>query len=171
VALLALAGCSGADEGNRQVGSNEIVAALARVEVRPGLWEMTSAIVSVSQPGLPLEIAQRMKGPRPTVQHCVTPEQASRPDSNFLAARRGGRCRDEAFEMSGGRIAGTTLCRDAAGAETRLRMTGRYGAERFELRSEIETAGIGAGRTMALVMRQSGRRVGECAQSGGEAKT
>lgn len=171
MALLAFAGCSDPDERTRQVGSNEVAAALARVEVRPGLWEMTSAIVSVSQPDLPLEIAERMKGPRPGMRHCITPAQASRPDSNFLAARRGGRCRDEDFEMSGGRIGGTTICRDDAGAETRLRMTGRYGPERYELRTEIETPGIGPGRTMALVMRQSGRRVGDCAQSGGESKT
>lgn len=168
--LLGLAGCGDGREGNDQVAGNAVAAALAEVEVRPGLWEMRSAIVSVSQDGLPLEIAERMKGPRRTVRHCITPEQAARTDANFLAARRSGRCRDEAFEMRSGRIAGTTVCRDETGAETRLRTTGRYTAERYEMRSEVETPGIGSGRRMTLVTRQSGSRIGECPRRGEETK-
>jgi hypothetical protein len=161
-ALAALAGCGDGEQGNERVAGNDAPSALDRIAVRPGLWDVTSVIDSVSQEGLPHEIAERMKGPRRNVRHCITPEQAARSDASFLAARRSGRCRDEAFEMSGGRIAGTMACRDEAGVATRLRLSGRYAAERYEVRTEIETPGIGPGRVMTLVTRQSGRRVGEC---------
>lgn len=140
--------------------------ALSQVEVRPGLWEVASDILSASQEGLPHAVAERMKGRRRAFRHCITPAEAARPDANFLAARRDGRCRDEAFEMRGGRIAGRMVCRDGAGAETRVRMSGRYAPERYEMRMEMETPGIGRGRVMTLVTRQTGRRVGECSEEG-----
>lgn len=169
-AIAAFAGCSEGGQRERQAAENEVAASLTRVEVRPGLWEMRSAIVSVSQAGLPHEIAERMKGPRRTVRHCITPVQAARADGSFLPAGGGGRCSEEAFEMRSGRIAGTATCRDEAGAETRLRRTGRYEAERYEVRTEIETPGIGPGRVMTLVTRQAGRRVGDCPEGGEERK-
>ncbi|HYJ29585.1 MAG TPA: DUF3617 domain-containing protein [Allosphingosinicella sp.] len=168
--IAALAGCGEGGQRERQAAENNVAAALAQVEIRPGLWEMTSAIVSVSQIGLPHEIAERMKGPRRTVRHCITPVQAARNDANFLPAGGGGRCSDETFEMNSGRIAGTAICRDEAGAETRLRRAGRYAAERYEVRTEIETPGIGPGRVMTLVTRQSGRRVGDCPEEREERK-
>jgi len=168
VALAVLTGCGEADRNNKQVAGNEVAAALARVEVRPGLWEARTEVVSVSQEALPHEIAERMKGPRPTVRHCITREQAARPGASFLAARRSGRCSDEAFEMRAGRIAATTVCRREGAVETRLRTTGRYSAERYEMRIEIETPGIEPGRTMTLVTHRSGRRIGDCPEAGGE---
>ena len=159
---LALCGCGGAGPAENSVERNEAPARPAQVEVRPGLWEIESAIVAVSEKGLPREIAERMKGPRRTVRRCITSEEAARPDAGLLAARRTGRCSDEAVEMRGGRIAGAMTCRDDAGAGTRLRIGGRYRAEAYEIRIAMETPGIGPGRTMTLVTRQSGRRVGDC---------
>ena len=164
-AAAAVCGCGSAPEDN-EVSRGEVARELARVEVRPGLWEVSTRIVAVAQEGLPHEVAERMKGRRRGFRHCITPAQAARPDANFLAVRGSGRCRDEAFAMSGGRIAGTMVCRDPGGAETRVRMSGAYGPERYEIRMEMATPGIGAGRTMILETRQQGRRVGECGNEG-----
>jgi hypothetical protein len=165
LAAVALASCGGETQRN-EVGPGEVARELSRVEVRPGLWDVSTEIVSATQQGMPHELAERMKGRRRAFRHCITPEQAARPDANFLAARRSGQCRDEAFAMRAGRISGTMLCRDPAGAETRVRMSGDYGAERYDMRMEIETPGIGAGRVMTLVTRQAGRRIGDCSEEG-----
>ena len=162
IAGLALCGCGGTGPAENAAERNQAAANSPAVEVRPGLWEVRSAIVAVSEQGLPREIAEQMKGPRRTVRRCITPEEAARPAAGLLAARRTGRCSDEAVERRDGRIEGAMTCRDEAGAATRLRIGGRYRAEAYEIRIEMETPGIGPGRTMTLVTRQSGRRVGDC---------
>jgi hypothetical protein len=164
-AAAALAGC-GREAERKEIDRNEVAQALAAVEVRPGLWEVTSDVASVSEPGLPLEVAERMKGRRHGVRHCITPEQAARPDASFLASRRAGRCRDEAFEMAGGRISGAMVCREDGGLESRVRMSGRYGPEAYEMRMEMETPGIARGRVMTIATRQAGRRIGDCPAQG-----
>ena len=163
VAAVLLSGCGSQPQQNA-VSRGEVARSLSRVEVRPGLWQVSTEILSARQQGLPHKIAERMKGRRREFRHCITPEQAERPDANFLAARRTGQCRDEAFAMEGGRIGGRMVCRDPAGAETRVRMSGRYTPEQYEMQMEMETPGIGAGRVMTLVTRQAGRRLGPCPQ-------
>jgi hypothetical protein len=166
--LFAVAACSGGDEEageNVSTDRNAVAADLARVEVRPGLWEVRSEVLSATQPGMPVELAERMKGPRGAARHCITPAQAARPDAAFLAGRRSGRCSYSDFAMRGGRIAGSMVCRAADGAETRARMSGTYTPEAFDTRMDMETPGFG-GATLAVVVRQSGRRVGECGSEG-----
>jgi hypothetical protein len=169
----ALLGCRSEPKRN-ELDRNEVAQALASMEVRPGLWEVTSDIVSATEPGLPVEVAERMKGRRRAVRHCVTPEQAAQPSSSFIAVRRSGRCRDEAFEMAGGRISGAMVCRDGSGVESRVRTSGRYSPESYEMRMEMETPGILKGRVMTIVTREAGRRIGDCPaeglQAGGEKK-
>jgi hypothetical protein len=172
-AALAAAGCGNDGAGEAANGTvtdpGEVARDLASVVVRPGLWEVASAVVEARQPGLPVELANRIRGPRAAVRHCITPEQAARPDAAFLAGRRSGQCSYRDFAMQDGRIGGAMTCRDPGGAETRARMSGRYGPERFEMRMDMETPGIGAG-TLAVVVRQSGRRIGDCPAGEGGTK-
>lgn len=169
VAIGLIAGCGkpAPEAGNAgaQTALSDVARQLARVEVRPGMWEVSSEIVSASQPDMPHALAERMKGPRGTARHCITPEQAARPDANFLAGRRSGQCSYRDFAMQGGRIAGTMACRDPAGAETNARMSGGYTAENFDMRMDVLTPGLG-GATLSVVVRQSGRRVGDCVREG-----
>jgi hypothetical protein len=169
-AALAAAGCGGADRDDDNATAkaherNAIAAELARVQIRPGLWEATSEVLSVAQPGLPHEMAEQMKGRRSVGSVCITPERAARPDGGFLdAAGRG--CTHSGFAMRGGRAEGTTVCRDpAGGAETRARLNGRYGPEYFDFELEMTTPGFG-GQSMTVLARRSGRRVGECTRKG-----
>ena len=167
IGVIAACGETAPEAGNAgaQTAPSDVARQLARVEVRPGLWEVASEIVSASQPGMPHMLAERMKGPRGTGRHCITPEQAARPDANFLAGRRSGQCSYRDFTMLGGRIAGTMACRDPAGAETSARMSGTYRAENFDMRMDLETPGLG-GATLNVVVRQSGRRIGDCVREG-----
>jgi hypothetical protein len=161
-ALLALAACGSGGEGNQAISANDAVEQLAAVQVRAGLWEVNSDIVSASQQGLPPEMAEQMKGRRRSARHCITAEQAARPNAHFLAARGGEECVYSRFEMRGGRLSGAMTCRDADGAETQARMSGAYDAESYRTRMDIRTPGIGSGRVMILVVQETGRRVGDC---------
>jgi hypothetical protein len=169
--LFAAAGCGGGggdDEAGGNAGTadrNAVAADLARVQVRPGLWEVSSEVLSASQPGIPVELAERMKGPRGAARHCITPEQAARPNAAFLGRQRTGQCNNGDFAMRDGRMAGTMTCRAPDGAETRVRVSGTYAPETFDMRMNVETPGFGGG-TLALAVRQSGRRVGECGSEG-----
>lgn len=168
--LLALAACGGeADDGAGQ--REDAAREQARIELRPGLWEVSSEILSASQEGLPTELAERARGRRREARHCLTPEQAARPDANALMLGRSESCTHEGFAMRGGRIADVMTCRAPDGAVTRARVSGRYGPEAYEMQLEIDTPGIGAGRNMRLVTRQTGRRVGNCpARAQGESR-
>jgi putative hemolysin len=166
-AFLALASCSGGGEvGNaaeENIGSSardDIARDLARVEIRPGLWEVNSEILAASQPRLPHEMAEGIKGRRPVRRHCITPERAARPDGGFLNSA-GSRCTHRGFAMRGGRLEGTTICAHPEG-ETRATLTGRYTPERFDFESEIQTPGYG--EVMTIRGRHVGRRIGECRQ-------
>lgn len=163
--LLPLAGCGDAGEGNGAAAREQVARELARVEVRPGLWEVDTEIVQAAQPGLPAELAARLKGRRPSYRHCISSEQAARPDANFLAGGRDANCTYGDFAMRDGRIAGAMRCRDAEGLETAATMSGSYGPDRFDMQMEIETPGLGGGK-MSLVARRSGRRIGDCPAEG-----
>lgn len=162
-ALLTLAACGdGGGDGNATKSDGNSAPAAPRVQIRPGLWEVSSEILSASEQGLPSELAQRARGRRQVARHCITAEQAARPDGNVLMLGRSGGCTHEGFDMSGGRIADTMTCRAQDGAVTRARAQGRYGPDAYAMQMEIETPGLAEGRTMRLVTRQTGRRRGEC---------
>jgi hypothetical protein len=173
VACLALAACGGeggeggggadaAQQNSRASARGEIARDLARVEVRPGLWEVNSELLAVSQAQLPHEMAEGMKGRRPPRRHCITPERAARPDGGFLDSA-GSRCTHRGFAMRGGRLEGTTICPHPEGGETRATLNGRYSPEHFDFESQIQTPGFG-GAVMTIRARHVGRRVGECSE-------
>jgi hypothetical protein len=137
---------------------DEVAGELARMEVEPGLWLLTSEVVEVRAPGLPRDVRNRMVGPRRQLRHCITPEQAARPDANFLAARRERDCTYRDFAVRDGRISGSMLCSDA-----RARMDGRYGPRAYDMRMEMESP-LPDGAVMTLELRTRGRRIGACGQ-------
>jgi hypothetical protein len=157
--------CCGGETGPQAVDANAVAEQLAALQVRPGLWQVDTVIESASQPGLPVAMAERLKGPRPSARRCITPEQAARPDASFLARRQAGTCTDRAFEMRGGRIVAAMSCRAPDGAVSEVSTTGTYGQERYDLRVEMTTPGIGPGATLTIVSRQTGRHVGDCPNS------
>lgn len=170
LALLAaatLAGCGGTEPEGRNMSAEEVASELAGLQIRPGLWETSSEIVAADAPGMPREMLSGMMGPRSTTRHCITPEQAARPDANFLAQRDQGNCSYRDFSMADGRMRGTMTCGPAGSEEmVTMAMDGEYGAERYDLVMDMTTAGLPGGGDMRIEARTTGRRIGDC--EGGE---
>ena len=156
-----LAACSdeAPEAGNMSV--NEVAAELANVRINPGYWESTSEVLNVTAPNLPREVQSRMKGPPQSSRHCISEEQAARPDANFLATQRDN-CAYRDFAMREGRIQGTMVCSggEMPGEATAV-MSGRYDPDSYDMRMRMEMDGP-AGATMIIETRASGRRVGDC---------
>jgi hypothetical protein len=162
---LTLAACSGEAPEGRNMSVNEVAAELASIRIDPGLWESRSEVLDVTAPNLPREVQNRMKGPPQVTRHCISEEQAARPDANFLATQRDN-CTYRDFAMREGRIEGSMICQggDITG-EARATMNGRYGPDRYEMRMRMEMDGP-ADATMVIETRASGRRIGECPAEG-----
>lgn len=161
-AIFLLTAACGAQDVVRNQTEAEIANQLAGVTIEPGLWETASEVLSVSAPGLPVQVQRRMIGPRPSARACITPEQARRPDGNFLAASAGNRCHHQGFSMRGGRIGGTMRCAEPGlNRPTIATMQGRYGPGAYALDIRMETA-MPDGATMVLELRSRGRRIGVC---------
>lgn len=157
LAAAALAGgCGGAGADN--MTDAEVAAELAGMRIEPGLWQVSSEVVDVRAPDLPHEVRQRMIGPRRRMRHCITPEQAARPDANFLAARPGSACVYRDFRVRGGRLSGRMTCPEASAS-----MRGSYGPRAYDLRMEMESP-MANGATMTLELRSRGRRIGDCGE-------
>ena len=164
-ACISLLSCSEEEPEVRNMSVNEVAAELANVRISPGLWESTSEVLNVTAPNLPRDVQNRMKGPSTTTRHCISEEQASRPDANFLATRQDN-CAYRDFTMRAGRMQGTMVCRggDMPGEATAT-MNGEYGPESYDMRIRMEMAGP-VDSTMTIETRASGRRVGECPAEG-----
>jgi hypothetical protein len=164
-AALLAASCGGAPE-SRNMTANEVAEELAEIRIEPGLWEVRSEVVSVSAPGLPLVTRNRMVGPRPTVRNCITPEQAARPNSNFLSGGNTGNCAYRDFSMDGGRMRGAMTCRneDPPGI-TEAAMDGTHRPGGYDMTMRMETQLPGGG-VMQVETRTQGRRLGECPAGG-----
>lgn len=139
--------------------------------VRPGLWQSKVTIEKVDMPGMPPEMASRMKSmmaeSRPhDFQTCLTPEDVQKPNEDFFAGKNN-ECRYEHFTMGGGKIDAVMHCGKGAGAST-MRMAGTYSPDAYQMQmaTEAET-GDEAGRAMQMQMRVEARRVGECSAKQG----
>ena len=153
-ALPAVASCG--DRPERNMTTAEVAGQLSGMEIAPGLWEISSEVVDVRAPDLPREVRNRMVGPRTRQRHCITPEQAARPNANFLAARRDSGCTYRNFSVRGGRLEGAMTCPDATAT-----MRGRYGPQAYDMRMEMESP-VPGGAVMILDVRARGRRIGDC---------
>lgn len=167
-AVLTCAGCGGGgDAGNQEMTVNEVAKQMSAVRIEAGLWETTTEVTSASAPGMPPEALKQMTGRQTTGSNCVTPEQAARPDANFLTAQENNACRYQGFSMENGRIQGTMTCgAEGAPGEMRMTMDGEYGARSYDMRMEMVTSGMPGGQSMTMEARTTGRRVGECPAEG-----
>jgi len=157
--LLAAAGCGG--ETARNMTAEEVAGELADLRIEPGLWELTSEVTDVRAPDLPHEVRNRMIGPRSRIHHCITPQQAEQPSANFLAFRSESACVYRDFTLDDGRLRGAMACPDAT-----ARMDGRYGAQAYEMRMQMESP-VPGGSTMTLEVQARGRRIGDCREGEG----
>src|SRR3546814_8697170 len=105
----------------------------------PVAWEATNEIVSVSAPGVPAEALSQMIGQKTTARNCITPEQAAKPNANFLAVQENSNCTYQDWSMDGGKMSGTMTCTGGKMPGTMgLKMDGTYGDEAYALTMDME---------------------------------
>lgn len=158
---LAAAACGDGERGNMTV--EEVAAELRNVRVEPGLWDMSSQVLAASGPNLPREAQARIERHRQNVRNCISPEQAARPEANFLRRREGGICIYRDFSMRGGRLRGEMRCTGGGlpGSMTTT-MDGQYGPRRYDVRMRMTSTGMPEGANMIIDTRTLGRRIGDC---------
>ena len=168
---LALAACSKGPTVSATNASGEEVAAQVKASgmdsqfVSPGHWQMTMTVAEMTIPGLPPQMAEKMKshmGQSKVHESCLTPEQVKRPREDFFAGGDKG-CRYDHFTMGGGKIDALMKCSGDTGART-MTMTGTYSPDAYHM--AIASTGAGApGNPMAgmsMKMEMDAKRTGEC---------
>jgi hypothetical protein len=139
--------------------------------VRPGLWQSKVTIEKFDMPGMPPEMAQRMKAMMAENQGhdfetCLTPEDVQKPKEDFFAGKNK-ECRYDHFTMGRGKIDAVMHCGKEAGAQT-MRMAGTYSPDAYQMQmgTKVDAGGEGA-QAMQMQMRVEARRVGECSAKQG----
>jgi hypothetical protein len=134
--------------------------------VRPGLWHSKVTIEKFDMPGMPPEMAERMKvmmaeNQGHDFQTCLTPEDVKHPKEDFFAGRNN-ECRYDHFAMGDGKIDAEMHCGKDSGTST-MRMAGSYSPENYTMHmaSEVD-ASDEAEHAMQMQMRVEAHRVGEC---------
>jgi hypothetical protein len=179
LAFAALAACNSDPQVDAKNASVAEVAEKVRKSgageafVRPGLWESKITIEQLDLPGMPPEMAGKMKqmmaqNQPQAIKNCLTPEDVKKPKEDFFAGQNKG-CRYDRFTMGGGKIDAVMRCGGEQGAQV-MEMAGTYSpdAYRMQMSNKVEAAAKGAQGAMAMRLRIDARRVGEC--SGKEAQ-
>lgn len=168
---IALAACSKGPTISATNASGEEVAAKVKASgmdtqfVAPGHWQMTMTIREMSVPGLPPQMAERMKthmGQAKVHESCLTPEDVKKPKGDFFGAADKS-CRYDHFTMGGGKIDALMKCNGGEGART-MTMTGTYSADAYHM--AVASTGPGAPGNpmtgMSMKMDMDAKRTGEC---------
>jgi len=181
IATLLLAGCgsqsANQQSANQQASGNQLAASgqtatataggSGGLNIQPGLWEVTMEMRTVEASGMPAGMHMPQVPPS-TIRSCVTPEQVSRANANFLSGggHAGMSCDYSGVTVAGGRIQGTSTC-GRAGMQATVTMDGSFTPTSYDINQQMHSTMHG--RTMSSTNHLVGRRVGECApgQAGG----
>lgn len=136
--------------------------------VRPGLWQSKVTIEKLEMPGMPPEMAGRMKAMMAQNQEhgfetCLTPEDVKKPKEDFFSGKDN-QCRYDRFTMGSGKIDAVMRCGKGAGAQT-MQMAGTYSPDSYQMQTSMTAAadkGAAGASGMDMQMRIEARRVGEC---------
>lgn len=132
--------------------------------INPGKWQSKVTIESINVPGMPSEIAQRMKQTIAQVrgfESCLTKEDVKQPKEDFFTGKND-QCRYDHFTMSGGKIDAVMRCEEGNGTQV-MRMAGTYSPDSYQMRMAMEHEGGKADEAaLAMKMRVEAHRVGQC---------
>jgi hypothetical protein len=171
-----LAGCSG-QSANQQAGGNQPAAEQSKaaapaggsgsLAIQPGEWEITMEMQATQVSGMPAGV-QMPQLPPTTTRSCVTPEQVSRANGNFLSGggHAGIDCDYSGVTVAGGRIQGTSTC-SRSGMQATATMDGSFTPTSYDIHQQMHST-MG-GRSTSSNTHLTGRRVGECAPGEAEA--
>ncbi|HEY8591868.1 MAG TPA: DUF3617 domain-containing protein [Sphingomicrobium sp.] len=174
---LPLAACNQSPEVKAKDASVEEVAKKVREAggdqsmIRAGLWQSKVTIEQLDMPGMPPEMASRMKTMMAQNQPhgfetCLTAEDVKRPKEDFFAGKNN-QCRYDHFTMGSGKIDAAMRCGSKEGTQV-MQMAGTYSPESYQVQTamNMETKGHDEGG-MAMRLRVEAHRVGECTASQG----
>ena len=172
-AMAVLAACNSKTSVQAENASVAEVAAATKdaVKLEPGKWETTVKILSIEGPGITPATAGAMKQQTQKAETCLTPEQAAKPPQDMLGAAKN--CMYEKYEMGGGTMSGTLVCKGMPGmpaGEMRTSMSGKFASTSYELTSET-TVNMPGGPTgngkMTSKSQVTGKRLGACDATAG----
>jgi hypothetical protein len=176
IALIAcavpLAACNSSPKVNERNASVAEVAQKVREAgvdqslVRPGRWESKVTVEQFDIPGMPAEMAQRMKSMMAEKQEhgfvsCLTPEDVKRPKEDFFAGKNK-ECRYDHFTMGGGKIDALMRCDGKSGSAPVMQMAGTYSPDSYQMQTSMKMAGGAGVEGMSMQLRIDAHRVGEC---------
>jgi len=135
--------------------------------VKPGLWESKVTIEKFDVPGMPAEMAQRMKtmmaeNQEHGFQSCLTAEEVKRPKEDFFAGKDN-ECRYEHFTMGDGKIDAAMQCGRKGSSTQVMQMAGTYSPESYQMQTSMRMEGGKSPEgAISMTMRVEAQRVGEC---------
>jgi len=132
--------------------------------IEPGLWQSKVTLHEVNIPGMPPEMATRMKTMMAERQeksnsHCITAEQVKKPKEDFFGGQDKS-CHYAQFTMGGGKIDIQMVCNREGMTQT-MNMKGSYTPTTYSMDMASQGSG-GEQGTMSMKMHVDSRRVGEC---------
>jgi hypothetical protein len=134
--------------------------------LNPGRWESTVRIEKVDIPGMPAELADRMKKAMAgrTSASCLTPEEAKKPAAEFFAGKDRQGCRYDHFRMGDGKLDAKMTCGGGQGGGATIAMKGDYTPDSFQLGMTMDGRGMAKAPqgAMSMAMAVSSKRVGNC---------
>ncbi len=168
-AAVALSGCGEKTVTATNATPTEVAEKVAAAQaseqfISPGRWEATMTIHDMSIPGMPPEMAARMKtmtAKPKTFDSCVTPEEAKKPKEDFFSGEADKSCRYDSFSMGGGVISAVMRCSSEGGTQI-MKMNGKYGPESYHLDVNTSASGKDPMAAMTMSATMDARRTGPC---------
>ena len=148
--------------------ANKVEAARQDMDfLRAGKWVTKGRIDELSAPGMPAELAERMKQSgrnMPGTESCMTEDDVRKPGPDFFTGNKS--CRYDHFTMGGGKIDARMRC-SAAGGSQLTTLTGSYGPDSYRLAMatamENPAGGPATGMEgMTMKLSVEGKRIGDC---------
>ncbi|MBK5265034.1 MAG: DUF3617 domain-containing protein [Alphaproteobacteria bacterium] len=140
------------------------------VRIKPGLWESSFQVDALELDGMPAgtppEMMDRMKAGmnKAALRYCVTPEEAARPNADFLTGQKKSNCTYKHMEMGGGTITAEVTCEQPGGkGQMHSKMKGHYAPDRYDMAMDMQSSGMSNGMGMHMKAKTSGKWVAaEC---------
>ena len=130
-----------------------IAYAQAVIPIRPGMWEITVRMTSMT--GMPPQMKGIMGRPQ-TIRNCVTPEQAREGVRSVLQRESKGKCNFTRFRASGGTYSHEMVC--TGQGKMVMTASGTYSPTSYTGSSRM----VMNGGQMVITGSASGRHIGPC---------
>ena len=139
--------------------------------VHPGKWQSKVTIDDMQIPGMPPEMAQRMKQTMAQYQAhsfetCLTKAEVKKPKEDFFTGKNEN-CRYDHFTMADGKIDAVMRCTgEREGGNQVMQLAGTYAPETYAMSMSMkQEGGEGASAGMTMKMHVDARRIGECTKA------